>query len=111
MYQASYPEMMSNTSDLATLTQVLHMEAHTQGTRDSVQKHIPVSSSATDNDLVLGRLLRLAVIQVRGGAFYQVFFLLKILRENILGPKIEKGVERVGGLGVSDGPTTAGGCC
>ena len=40
--------MMSKTSDLATLTQVLDMEAHTQRTRDSAQKHIPVSSSATD---------------------------------------------------------------
>ena len=79
LFESVYPEMMSNTSDLATLTQVLHMEAHTQGTRDSVQKHIPVSSSATDNDLVLGRLLRLAVIQVCGELFSGFF--LKILRK------------------------------
>ena len=60
-----YPEMTSSTSDLATLTQVLHMESSSPGSRDSLQKPIPISNTSTETDLILGKLLRLAVIQVR----------------------------------------------
>ena len=66
LLESVYPEMKSSKSDLATLTQILHMESVTPGSRDSLQKPIPVSSTSTDTDLVLGRLLRLAVIQDPG---------------------------------------------
>ena len=63
LFESVYPEMKSSQSDLATLTQVLQLESMTQGNRDSLQKPIPVTSSSSETDLVLGRLLRLAVIQ------------------------------------------------
>jgi len=66
LLESVYPEMKSNKSDLATLTQILHLETVTGGTRDSLQKPIPVSTTSSDTDLVLGRLLRLAVIQDPG---------------------------------------------
>merc|ERR1719320_1713051 len=66
LLESVYPEMKSNKSDLATLTQILHLETVTGGTRDSLQKPIPVSLTSTDTDIVLGRLLRLAVIQDPG---------------------------------------------
>ena len=66
LLESVYPEMKSSKSDLATLTQILHMESITPGSRDSLQKPIPVSNTSTETDLVLGRLLRLAVIQEPG---------------------------------------------
>ena len=66
LFESVYPEMKSSKSDLATLTQILHLESVTPGSRDSLQKPIPVTASSSDTDLVLGRLLRLAVIQDPG---------------------------------------------
>ena len=60
-----YPEMKSSKSDHATLTAILHMESVTPGSRESLQKTIPVSTTSTETDLLLGRLLRLAIIQVK----------------------------------------------
>ena len=67
-FESVYPEMESSRSDIATLTQLLQMESMTQGTKDSLQKQIPVSHATTETDLVLGKLLRLAVIQDPGFA-------------------------------------------
>ena len=66
VFESVYPEMKSGISDLATLTQILHLESVTPGFRESLAKTIPVSLASTDLDLVLGRLLRLAVIQQPG---------------------------------------------
>ena len=64
LLESVYPEMKSSKSDHATLTAILHMESVTVGSRESLQKTIPVSRTSTETDLLLGRLLRLAIIQV-----------------------------------------------
>ena len=63
LFESVYPEMKSTKSDLATLNQVLCLESVTPGSRESLLKPIPVTSTSSETDLVLGRLLRLAVIQ------------------------------------------------
>ena len=63
LFESVYPEMKSTKSDLATLNQVLCLESVTPGSRESFLKPIPVTSTSSETDLVLGRLLRLAVIQ------------------------------------------------
>ena len=66
LFESVYPEMKSSKSDMVTVTQILHLESVTPGSRDSLQKPIPISTTSTETDLVLGRLLRLAVIQDPG---------------------------------------------
>ena len=63
LFESVYPEMKGPSSDLATLTQVLALEAVTPGSRDTLAKPLPLSASGSDLDLVVGRLLRLAVLQ------------------------------------------------
>ena len=63
LFESVYPEMKGPSSDLATLTQVLALEAITPGTRDTLAKPLPIATTGSDLDLVIGRLLRLAVLQ------------------------------------------------
>ena len=63
LFESVYPEMKGPSSDLATLTQVLALEAVTPGSRDTLAKPLPLSATGSDQDLVVGRLLRLAVLQ------------------------------------------------
>ena len=52
LLEAVYPEVASSQSDLATLAQILSLESVTPGSRDSLQKAVPVSTSASEADLV-----------------------------------------------------------
>ena len=58
LLESVYPEMKGPSSDLATLTQFLALEAVTPGSRDTLAKPLPLSASGSDLDLVVGRLLR-----------------------------------------------------
>jgi hypothetical protein len=58
-----YPDAKSMHPDAATVLQVLHVESIIQPSRDTLQSPIPTSEAAAEADMVVGRLLRLAILQ------------------------------------------------
>ena len=63
LFDRVYPDPRSIQMDAATIVQVLQVESIIPPNRETLQKTIPISQVATENDLVIGRLLRLAVVQ------------------------------------------------
>ncbi|XP_023332658.1 serine/threonine-protein kinase SMG1 [Eurytemora carolleeae] len=63
LFEKVYPDPKSVKLDAATITQVLQMESIIPPNRETLQKTIPLAEVASENDLVIGRLLRLSVLQ------------------------------------------------
>jgi hypothetical protein len=67
-FERVYPDAKSVHPDAATIIQVLHVESIIQPSRDTFQTQLPTSQAATETDMVMGRLLRLAILQDPGQA-------------------------------------------